>query len=529
MAHKSKITLIAAMRDKFDLNIADELCDYCHRNKDDPWVSVIHPDRIDNRVYLAWTTAEAQTYINDGMRERARKSKGKGNGTPSDLLCDDPLRVMRAAITLLSDHFICTAEDGMTMYRILNHEHRIVEPAIGTQIVAMVSQRIKYTLWQLGVPASSGLTRTFVDYFQHNVVMVEPPKLWAQLHDDCYCLGRAIVQPDASVPMPFFSTFLDRMNDKEAFAAWFWGIYSDCYTGRQSPYISDPTGLGAKSSAARALEKLFNHGIPPGEERPRITAALNWNILRESSHASSHFDGKKFVWIGDNKNPNILMSQAVKELLGDDMAQLNPKNLPAYSAYLKAKLMVLANPEPNITSEKHNTSRTLWIKLAALEIADKDVSTEFAKHFDAEMPGFLAFGKACYEQRVTNNTIITVNQAVTDATALKIAEYEDQFTIPFAEYFKLDEDGTVAAPKLAEIAYNELHWNEHKYGHFKAWLERTFEIVKSKSHRGGWCYKGMRVKTGSDQYHAEKAASKLDSVYHMPDESKVYTAFEDVE
>jgi hypothetical protein len=504
MAYKSKPTLIGLMRDVFDFNLADAICDTCFHSDESPWTGVIHPDRISSpAIYAAWTTPQACTYIDDGMAKRAAK-KGKGNGSGSNLLSSNPLLVSKAAIALLSEHFIITGESGQTVYRIVNRDHRIVEVCSPLNLTAQVSQSIKETLWKIGVPASKGLTGHFLDYFLHNAPQQPAPKLWAQRDDDCWCLGRALLQPDATVPWPNMRSVFDRMNDGEALAAWYWGVYSGEYHGRQSPYLSDPTGLGNKSSLGRVLQKQFNLGLPEGSRHTGVTAALNWNILNDSSHASAHFAGKKFVWVGDNKNPNILMSQAVKQLSGDDMSMLNPKHLSAYSDYLEAKLLVLANCEPHITSERHSISRILWIKLAKLEIADSAVDWKFAASFDAEMPGFLAWAKECYQRRCSNDTVIFTNQAVQDAVALKITEYEDQFSVPFHEHFILDHAGAVPAAQLAEVMFTKLRWHKFEVEHFKEWLERTFDIHKTRTARG-WAYKGLRLRAGHDHYSDPEA------------------------
>lgn len=496
MAFKSKVNLLKGLTSTFEPNIADEMVKMCLRKSGPPldvYEEFIHTDRIAiPAVLAAWSTDEARNYFH-------RRFDAACSRDGSALLSDNDMACMQASVELLSRYFISTPEDGQALYRIVDHDNRIVELCPPTKLPQQISQAIKWELSRLHIAASGRLADRLLDFYSHNTDLVQPPKLWAQPHDDCYCLGRAIIQPDPTVLWPHFATFVERLNDPRAFAAWFFGIYSGRYRGRQMLYISDQTGEGGKSTAFGTLEGLFNMVVDPITGQPikrlgsPITASLNPNIVKNSTHASSHFKGKKFVWIGDNKNASILMSQVAKELSGDDMAMLNPKHLAPSSAYLDAFLAVLSNTPPNISSERHNQTRTLWLILSPLTVPEDQVSRNFAKQYQSEMPGFLAYGEECYNELCSKDTKIRVNAVVQAATALRVADFEASFSLPFEASFVLDPEGRVTMAELDGLA-REQRWDEYRINDFKHWIERTLGLHKIRSGRG-WYYQGIRMKS----------------------------------
>src|SRR4029077_5671011 len=140
-----------------------------------------------------------------------------------------------------------------------------------------------------------------------------------------------------------------------------------------------------------------------------------------------HFVGKKLVVVGDNKNPSIIMSQQLKELLGDDPVVVNPKYQALYPALMECRLIIFSNYPPNISSEVHNQSRTLWIKLSRLTVPP---DSTWDSYYPAEMPGFLAYAQKCYQERCQGNSkVIEVNDAVKAAVVNRVAEFESKFTI----------------------------------------------------------------------------------------------------
>jgi hypothetical protein len=222
--------------------------------------------------------------------------------------------------------------------------------------------------------------------------------------------------------------------------------------------------------------------------------------LSNSTHASAHFAGKKLVVIGDNKNPNILMSQAVKELSGDDRVMVNQKYEAVYSTYLECRLVILGNIPPGITSERHNQSRTLWIIMSALTVP---VDPTWSDHYDDEMPGFLAYAEHCYHERCPDHYEVKVNDAVKQAVAARVEEIEAPFHHMFNTHFAVDPKGRLSNKEFMETM-DAAKWDKHERHNFLLWISRMYFAFNPaglpKGHTNkGLVYEGLRFKTSRDR------------------------------
>jgi hypothetical protein len=354
--------------------------------------------------------------------------------------------------------------------------------------------------------------------FLHNAEISEAPAMWAMPDDEGYCLGRMLVLPDPSVPCPHIMATVNRCNDPTALMACIWKDYSNRYKGRQCLFLSDTEGESGKSSLFREIAKLFE--VMESEdgtivERPsekmgghRLSAAINANILKDSTHASASFEGKRYCVAGDNKSQMVLRTQAVMELLGHDPSLLNPKHKPAYTTTLNCRLVILGNVEPYLTTERHALSRIIW--LIMYRLPPEDLDGTWHKHYWAEMPGFLAQCQAAYEERCKDDYTIEVNDAVKAAIARRIEECEGKFSIPFFERFTLDPDDEISAAELNKILEAELKWHEHKIADFHLWLERSFGVKAVKrGPRKGLVYVGMRLKSQREKMMEAPAGSPV--------------------
>lgn len=487
MAHKKPQTLLREMQRGFDRFVARDICDYCFRNKCDPFVTFINAQQLGQDVLKSWDTDEAKTFIADQL---------KAQQAQTDIWdSDDEMAQRDAALQLMDKYFISTNENGGTLYKIADGTNMIVEVCCANNIEIQVGQHIKHELAAHQKAAKKSLVTTILDFYQHNCMVWPAPKLWAQQDEPMWCLARAMIEPDPRVKYLHIQALLDRLNDPEAFAAYLWGIYSGLNRGRQCLYVSEEIGESGKSSFLRHFQKLFGDVI---------TAALNWNVLSNSTHASAHFAGKKLVVIGDNKNPNILMSQAIKELSGDDKVMIDQKYEAVYSTYLQCRLVILSNMPCNITSERHNQSRTLWITLAPLSVP---VDPTWSDHYDAEMPGFLAYAEQCYLKRCPDNYEIKVNDAVKAAVQLRVAEFEAQFIHMFDTNFVIDKAGVLTNREFNETM-DASKWNSHERHNFLLWLSRMYfndhpDGLPRKHTNKGLAYLGIRAKTSRDRRGAE--------------------------
>jgi hypothetical protein len=403
---------------------------------------------------------------------------------------------------MLSRHFILVSrgDTGRQLYQIEDAERSVVVPVVGKDgdIIKVYARVLAPLLRAQDVLATPARSAAMAAAFERSVDTSPTPKLLGQPGASAYALHRAAHRPDANVPIPYTMQFLNRLNDPEAFAAFWWGVYADVNRGRQCLYVSDTTGEGGKSKfISTLLSELF------GE---RISAAFNAKLMENSSHASASFEGKKMVVAGDCKNRFVIHMGILKELSGDDPLQVNPKYVQPYTTRLECRVCILGNYEPYLTRERHNISRTLWITLAPLTVATIDV--DYGEKCAAEIAGFLAYAKAAYERRCPDNYEIRVNHVVRETYRLRTLQGEDDYHAMVGQHIAIDADGVLKAGEWSKIV-KECKLDGHKAEDFRNWIQMVYPEIelRTTNNKRSWEISGLRVKTSTDDAREAREAA----------------------
>jgi hypothetical protein len=242
---------------------------------------------------------------------------------------------------------------------------------------------------------------------------------------------------------------------------------------------------------------------------------VDWNTLKHSSgFAGAMFVNKRFVYVPDNNNQELLNTGLFKSLSdpGSDPVVINHKYGKMYSTELEAHTCVLSNFAPAIRGETHSLSRALYLTIEPRDMsvpADKQITDKFI----AELPGFLAFGEACYEAVCKNNTEIEINEDALAAINNRVAMTSEQWDAILDEYFVVDPAAFADGNEVFNILKDEARLNNMEVGDFREWLDTTFGVkygqFGTNRKRG---YRGLRMKTSADRkanYGGKEAANDL--------------------
>jgi len=247
------------------------------------------------------------------------------------------------------------------------------------------------------------------------------------LTDDDWVLGRSKHKPKQG-PMPTWDNYLSRMNDKEAFAAWIYGVASKRYKGRQVLWIHGGEGEDGKT---------FTQKIISDELFPNVYAAMSNHALSEgaSRFMQADFEGKVLATWGDCNNSTVLLREDIKQLSAGsegDVARVEKKNKQAYSAQMEAVLWINSNFRPVVTGDNFVRSRLLYINLAKLdEPKDRTLKAKFI----AELPALLAYGEQCFEKLCPDSRRVIQNDIANAEIDEMVVESEAEYEGIFDRYF----------------------------------------------------------------------------------------------
>lgn len=144
---------------------------------------------------------------------------------------------------------------------------------------------------------------------------------------------------------PAWEEFLTRFSEEEAdvFKAFVWSIFDAENRGRQCLYLLD-RGYSGKSAIINAIANAI------GSE---LHVALSKDSLSNQFAFSKVWD-KRFVTIGDNKNQNLVRSQAMHSMLGGDIVDVEYKGRDTFPSRLQCKVFVASNVPLNIDVKARN-------------------------------------------------------------------------------------------------------------------------------------------------------------------------------
>lgn len=454
---------------------------YCAKNDLDVMETFFTPPQVSQAVCDIWLDdAEFMAWVENRCAERDGRRWFYKNQCEQELLNN--------TIEVMGEHFVAArSDDSVRLYAIQDAGDRVVRPVSALDPDMEITRTLKDTLLRDGCVLNPNRTATMRNLYMGYAALDERPALCAQPDQEGWCLHRITVRPEPSMPIPATQEFLDRLNDAEAFAAWLFGIYSGKYRGRQVLWI-EGDGEDGKSTFMKAYASIFGP----------TAGSADWSMMKNAPQfVAGLFVDKKFVYIPDNANPYLLMTEIFKSLAnpGADPVTVNQKYGKMYTTELEAHVAVLSNYEPEISGERHNVSRTLWLKLAEF-VGERD--PDYGARLRAELPGMLAYGEKCYAKLCRNDYVIEVNDAVRAAVAGRIADTNEAFEILFEKNFILDPAGTISRSEFRDILKDEARLSNQEIGNFKRWLKTAYKVEAKQGTSGARSYRGIRRIQPSD-------------------------------
>lgn len=317
---------------------------------------------------------------------------------------------------------------------------------------------------------------------------------------------------------PAWDEFLTRFTVEEAdvFKAFVWSIFDAENRGRQCLYLLD-RGYSGKSAVINAIADAI------GSE---LHVALSKDSLSNQFAFSKVWD-KRFVTIGDNKNPNLVRSQAMHSMLGGDIVDVEYKGRDPFPSRLQCKVFVASNVPLSIDVKARNEyTRVLPIHpddsdeaLIARGIAAMDADgnpkrmsngniivvgdPDWEGNLKAEFRYFLASCYPVYKRLCPKRMDIIMSDRSTEI----LATFDDDRSALFEEIldknFEItnDEADFIERAKMqrafVEATKDDETYKEARltFAEWKEFLRRryTLEATRSRIYDRRWGYVGLRL------------------------------------
>lgn len=140
------------------------------------------------------------------------------------------------------------------------------------------------------------------------------------------------------------------LNGGEYFKAFIWSVFEERDKNRVFLYWYDEGNQG-KSEVINILE----HSILKG-------AAVSFDFLKFNSHSAESLISKRLIIQHEAVVKKLSSIPIVKQITGRDSVVINPKGKKQFSIQIDAKIIVLSNQAPIVSSQGSELSRLLPIK-----------------------------------------------------------------------------------------------------------------------------------------------------------------------
>lgn len=316
---------------------------------------------------------------------------------------------------------------------------------------------------------------------------------------------------------PAWEEFTSRLTteEAEAFKGFVWSIFDAKNRGRQCLYILDK-GFSGKSAVVNAIASAIGTDLH---------AALSKESLSNQFAFSKIWD-KRFVTIGDNKNPNLIRSQAMHSMLGGDIVDVEYKGRDPFPARLMCKVFVASNIPLQIDAKARNeVTRVLPLKpddspetlvARGLVAVNKDGTPkmtaggnliplgdpDWEEKLKEQFPAFLA---SCYPvyQRVCPRGMEII---IPEKSAETLIAFDEDRAALFEEileqHFEITKSDTDCIQRVdMQRAFTEAIRDDETYktakltfSEWKEFLRRRYslEATRSRAQDHTWVYAGIK-------------------------------------
>ena len=271
---------------------------------------------------------------------------------------------------------------------------------------------------------------------------------------------------------PLFEEFLSRCNSPLELCSFIGSLFYPEADRQQYLYIYGH-GLDGKGSLLRLLFSLMGPAAQSLQPKGRDDRFWNMKVY-----------GKRLVMFPDCEDFRFFASPEFKALTGNDPLFFEPKGKPGFSAVPTCKIIAASNHKPNITSQKSDMRRLIYVEVKAAP--ESMLSADYELRLACESEAIVRTCKEIYLQKCPKHGPIPCDYA--DDVAI---EAESDYIDVFHQYFSLDPARQVSGADVkALVARSGIRSNRDIKAMKECW-ERQLG-VSAKHSKGGTVYKGLR-------------------------------------
>lgn len=315
-----------------------------------------------------------------------------------------------------------------------------------------------------------------------------------------------------------WDAFMRKLSPEEGdvFKAYLWSIFDAKNRGRQLLYLMDE-GYSGKSAVLSAIHDALGEDLCVALSRDSLT----------NQFAYSKVWNRRFVSIGDCKNPKLVRSQAMHSILGGDKVDVEYKGENSFTYECHCRVIVASNVMLEIDASARNEfTRILPIKInftaeqmvkEGIILGDADgqpILDIFGRPKfigDQKWPGqlkkqfwsFLATCKEPYEKLCPTHTDIILPDSCVETTQSFDEDSADLIEHVLSQFVEITgdkedfiENATLYQSFMEVLAEEKLSERLVTYAAFKEHLRRRYHIEIHQSRKNGRKrgFSGIRLK-----------------------------------
>lgn len=276
-----------------------------------------------------------------------------------------------------------------------------------------------------------------------------------------------------AAPTPCFGDFLKRCSQWRPVAAFIGSLFYPEADRQQYLYLYGQ-GNDGKGALMRVLWKLFG---PAGVSlEPKGKDDRFWNMK---------LFGRRYVMFPDCEDFEFFSSPAFKSLTGNDPIFFEDKGKPGFTAIPTCKIIVGSNHKPNITSQRSDLRRLIFVEVES--VPEEDVDARYEAELFKEAAGFLSLCKHVYLEDCPSHGPIKCEKATHIS-----AEAEERYLSIFQRHFAVDKASKLRADRIHYVLKKEGIFSNKDVSKLKSAWARAFGVKSRLNVDGLTIYEGLR-------------------------------------